>query len=310
MNKRLLVFAHDANSANITIAYIYFYKALYNEVILYPSGPAINLYNQKYPQLISYDNNFNFNSNDTIVTGTSGINSSYEMSIIQKAIQNKVKKTIVLVDNNVNFETRFELNNKILPIDYKPNEIWVDADNFHSDIKYLNDVIFLKDNFYIKYLKEYFQDNPPIPSHDFIKKYKYKYITILTEYLYELYHLKFGFTEYEMLEYILKNIPNNNIPIFIKLHPTEHKNKFNIIIRKYSNLNIVLADCNIHDLIYHSKIIFGINSSLFKECNIFKIPTYSVQINSNKTMVVNFLEKAYIIYNQQTLKIILKKQLS
>jgi len=303
---KLLLFAYDASSANMTIAYLYWHRELYSSFEIYIDGPALSIYKNKYTSKIKNIENLSFTKTDTVVTGTSGINSSYEMNIIKEATNKNVKKTIVLVDNCHNFDIRFTLDGNIISSQYAPNEIWVDNNKFISNISYLNKSIILKPDFYNNYLYSILKKCPPKLKHKFTKKYKNKYIVILTEYLYELYSLKFGYTEYEMLESILKNINNYNTPVFLKLHPAEHKNKFNILLRKYSNLNIIQDDCDIDELVYYSNLVFGINSSVFKQCNLYKIPTYSIQINSNRTMIVDSLDKKNIIYTDLHLNNILK----
>ncbi len=309
MTNRLIVFAYDANSANITIAYIYFYSRFYDCVEIYCDGPAKEIFkfnHSSYMKELSY---LQFSKNDTVLSGTSGLNSSYEMSLMKRAKIAKVKKTITLVDNVSNFEKRFLLDGELIDTQYLADEIWIDTTikTFQSNIPQIHAKSIIKENFYNSYLKEYFQKFSPKQSHQFIETYKGKYLVIFTEYLYELYRLQFGFTEYEMVEHIFKAVDDlgREIPIFLKLHPFEHKNKFNILLRKYSHLNIVQDSCNPHDLIFYAKLVFGIHSSLFKECVLFEKPTFSIQIGSNCTINTKILPKEHTISSKNRLRKIL-----
>jgi hypothetical protein len=306
---KLLLFSYDANSANMTIAYLYFYKDLYLDIEIYIDGPALKMYDKLYDKYKKNINNLVFKNTDTVVTGTSGLKSYYEMNIIKKAKQCEVKKIITIVDNTSNFDMRFSIDNEIIKKDFIPSEIWVFDLNFTSNITYLNNIIIYKENIYLQYLKLNFGPNLIKTDDKYILKYKNKYLLIMTEYIYELYGIGFNFTEYDMLENIFISIDESklyNIPIFLKLHPKEHSNKFNILLRKYSHLNIIKIKCNIQELVFYSKIVFGINSSVFKECQVFNKPTYSIQIDTNNSMkmILNYIN---VIINKYKLDDILNK---
>ncbi|MBD3842209.1 MAG: hypothetical protein IE909_10045 [Campylobacterales bacterium] len=305
MNKqRLFIFANDAASANVTMAYAVLYEKDYSHIFAYPQNEALEIYQQHIPQYIQkLPDKLNFLPKDVVVTGTSGLNSNYEMSIVKQAKLKGVKEVITIVDNTVNFKRRFLLDNQIIEKKYVPDEIWVFEYGFKSDILFLNQKIIYKENIYLQFLQKHYKQHPPKLQNDFIKKYKHNYLVILSEYVYELYGLSFGFTEYEFLEIILQTICelDLNIPIFLKLHPKEHKNKFNILLRKYSHLNILQDECNIQELIYYSKLVFGINSSVFMECQIFCKPTYSIQINAKKISIPCYLPKTCIITKRKVI---------
>ena len=283
-NSRLLIFANDPAGANVTMAYAKLFKSNYRQILAYCTKTSKVIYQDHIPECIANIKNLYFEQNDTIITGSSGIDSSFELNIIKKAHQSNVKKTIMIVDSTSNFLMRFKIDNKLIEKKYMPNEIWIFEKYFKSNISFIDKRLYFKENYYVSYIKQLFKNNPPVTTNKFINKYKYNYITILSEYVYELYRLKYGFTEYEVVELILEYINkyNKNIPIYLKLHPKEHKNKYNILLRKYDNLIINnLQEINIQELIYYSKIVFGINSSVFNESNLFSIPSYSIQINRN-----------------------------
>lgn len=307
MSNTLLTFAFDAASANMVVSYIGLYKDNYSKIKAYfGSSIAKNIYLQHIPQYICEEKDIDF-SNSTVITGTSGINSSYEMNILKKTKHSNVQKIIVIVDNTSNFEMRFLLDNQILDENFTPDEIWVFDKTFKSSIKHLNKKLVYKENIYEIYLNKIFKNQEPKLTNKFVIKHKFQYLVILSEYLYELYGLNFGFTEYEMVENVLDSVDklNPNIPIFLKLHPRENKNKYNILLRKYSHLNIICEDCNVYELIFYSKVVFGINSSVFMECNLFNKPTFSIQIGSKKEMFIKLIENDKIISSKKDLENIL-----
>lgn len=311
MNTRLLLFANDAASANVSMAYAYLHKDSFDQIIAFPLGVADTIYKNFIKEYISYDTPL-FLSSDTVVTGTSGLDSNYEMSMIKKAKENNVKYTITIVDNVQNFDMRFQLGNKTIESKFLADEIWVFEKGFKTYIPSIKEKIVYKKDIYIEFLKYFYTKNTPIAKDKLIQTFQNSYLVILTEYIYELYRLELGFTEYEMLVYILDAIDklNLDIPIFLKLHPKEHQNKFNILLRKYSHLKVYKENWNIQELIYNSKVVFGINSSVFKECRLFKKPTYSIQINSSKLNQVKKLNLQSIIKKEDTLISILKKYFS
>ncbi len=307
-SNRLLCFAHDAGSANVTLAYAYLYKNVYTIIQAFPKGPAVNIWKENLPSYLS-DEPFKFLPTDTIVTGTSGKHSTYEMEMIVAAKKENVKKIITILDNTSNFEMRFLLNDSILDQEHLPNEIWIDQENFRSKIDYLNDKLIYRHNIYDEYIQNRFKDNPPNLNNNTIKKYNGQYLLILTEYISDLYGDKFGFDEFDFLRNVFDSINELllNVPIILKKHPAEEINKYDQLLTQYGHLNIMQLDCSIQELVYYSKMIFGISSSVFKDAIIFQKPTYSIQIGSNQE-IQTYLDNQYIIHNKQELLPILSKK--
>lgn len=299
---RLLIFAHDAASANVTIAYASLNKHKYSSILAFPKGPANAIYKQNIEQYIS-TNKVSMLHTDTVVTGTSGIHSTFELETIIQAKNNNVQKTIMLLDSTSNFNLRFSINKQLIQKKYTPDEIWVFEENFKSNIDYIDAHIFLKEDIYHHYLLKKFTNNPPPLKNKNIIKYKDKYITIITEYISELYGNKYGFNEFDFLENIFSCIEkfDFDIPIFLKLHPVEDNSKYNQILSKYKHLNILKEDFDIHELIYYTKIVLGMSSSVFKESRLLDKPTYSIQIGATLEMET-LLDKKYHINTTQDLQ--------
>ena len=303
---RLLIFAHDAASANVTLAYATLYKNDYHSILAYPKGPAKKIYKDNIPD-IPTPNDLKILHTDTIVTGTSGIHSNYELEIIVQARKTVVKKIITLVDHTANFELRFTYKDKILEKEYLPDEIWIPTKGFISQVVHINSRLFFHEDIYTQYLIKRFKDSPPLIKNTYIKEYQGHYISILTEYVSELYGNEFGFNEFDFLENILSGVQESqrNIPIFLKLHPSEDPNKFNHILAKYTNVNVIKdPSFMIYELIYYSKIILGINSSVFKESKLLHKPTYSVQIGSTKSMSTMLAQENHIYTKEELLDLL------
>ena len=154
MFNTLLAFAFDAASSNMVVSFIRLYKDNYSEIkAFYGSVIAKNIYLQHIPEYICEEKNIDF-ANSTLIAGTSGINSSFEMNILKKAKQSNVQKSIVIVDNTSNFEMRFLLDNQILDEKFAPDEIWVFDKAFKSKVEYLNKKLVFKENIYEIYLNK------------------------------------------------------------------------------------------------------------------------------------------------------------
>jgi hypothetical protein len=306
LTNRLLIFAHDSGSANVTMAYAYLNQNKYTQILAFPKGPAINIYKQHISDYIC-EEPIHFVETDTVITGTSGIHSNYELEIITKAKQSKVHKVITILDNTANFELRFSTYNELIKKSYLPDEIWISDKKFKSKIPYINEKIIYKKNIYDKYIKKLFKKNSPILKDENIIKYKGTYLLVLTEYLSELYGNKFGFSEFDFLIHVFESINKINqvIPIFLKLHPAEEATKYDELLKNYSNLTILKCNSNIQELVYYSKVVFGINSSVFKEAKIFKKPAYSLLIGTKKN-INSILKKDQTIRNKKKLDKILK----
>lgn len=305
LNNRILVFSYDAGGANLTMAYAYFKSLLGYEVLCFPKGPAIEIFKNHIPNLIS-NKSINFNNNDIIVTGTSGIHSDYEMEIIKKN-RNIVSKTICLLDAPGNLELRFSINNILLEDKYLPDEIHYEKKINLSTYPQINKRLLIKENLYLKYLKDVYYKKEQCPKNKEILKYKNKYLLILTEYISELYGNKFGFDEYDFLEDILCEIDNNSeeIVVFIKLHPAEKKDKYDSIINRFNRIKIFKDDYKIQEILYFSKLVFGLNSSVFKEAIVLEKPIYSIQIGAKKPL--DTLVDVPVINNKRELKNIINK---
>jgi hypothetical protein len=284
LNNRIVIFSHDAGGANLTMSLAYFLYKENFKVLCFPKGPALKIFNFHIPLLISKEN-YEPQKNDVIITGTSGIHSDYEMENIKK-YKNLVSKVICLLDSNLNLGRRFSLKNELLKEEFYPDEIWYEEKISSKDLPTLSKKIVIKENLYMKYLEKEFYPKLLETKNEDILKYKNNYLLVLTEYLFDLYGNEFGFDEFDFLENIfsvVKNL-NKNIPIFLKFHPAEDSKKYDKLIKKYNDLNIYNNDYFIHEVLFNAKVVFGINSSVFKEALLLKKPVYSIQVSATKNL--------------------------
>ena len=104
---------------------------------------------------------------------------------------------------------------------------------------------------------------------------------------------------------------NINIPIFIKLHPSEDKFKYdNFILNNYNNIYVVKDEISTQELLYYSKVIFGCMTSVFYEALLLNKMCYSLQLNykidifeltlSNKIKRIESKMQLREIYNNLT----------
>lgn len=305
LNNRILVFSYDAGGANLAMAYAYYKNEEGYEVKCFPKGPALKIFENHIPSLICNES-INFKSSDIIVTGTSGMHSDYEMEVIKKS-KNSVLKTITFLDASGNLKMRFSIDGLLLSEELLPDEIYYEKEFDFLEYPLLKNRVTKKENLYLKYLKEVFYKNKLITTNKDILKYKMNYLLVLTEYISDLYGDKFGFNEYDFLENILRTIDNlkSNIIVFIKLHPAEDSNKYDLIISKYKNIKIYKKNYNIQEVLFNSKIVFGLNSSVFKEALVLEKPIFSVQIGAKKNL--DTIKEVEVINSSSELKNILNE---
>ncbi|RYA24606.1 hypothetical protein CRU96_01755 [Malaciobacter halophilus] len=302
-NSEIKVFSYDAGGANLTMAYAYYMHEKGYIVKCYPKGPALKIFKRHISFLIDENENI-FKKDDIVIIGTSGIHSDYE---IEKLIEAKKLglKVKCFLDSILNLNIRFSINNKFIDRKYLPDIIYYDnkVELINEDIKQR---IQFHENLYLKYIKEVFYAKKLKTSNNLILENRGKYALFLSEYIYELYGDKFGFTEYDSIINLLDAISSVDLDIilFIKFHPAEDMKKFDKILKKYSFVKIYKGGFDIHEVLYNSKIVFGIDSSVFKESLLLNKQTYSLQIDAKER--INVIENVDILETKAQLETILR----
>lgn len=285
------IFAHDAGGANALFAYAFQLKKQGYNIKAYPDGPAVKIFEANIPEMIDKEPP-TFNKQDTVIAGSSGFHSTYELRMIKAAKKNGVRRTISVLDMPYNICERFKINGKIVDNRYLPHEIWVPKiiEKEKPKNKNITKLIIEKKNPYWSFLKKQRYSKPPLITNYWVKKYKNSYLLYVADYIKEQYGSTFGYTEYSLLRDFLTSAKRAGFtkPIFIKLHPREEKDKYVPIINKFPQLRIKQIDCSLQELIYYSRAIFGWLSSVFFEAALINKPTYSLQIGAKK-----FIEAYY-----------------
>ncbi len=223
---KYLIVANDAGAA---YQIYYLIKKFNLKCSYYLKGPAKKIFKKK--NIVFLDKEIK--KNDVIITGTS-LKTDHEKKVIKKCKLYK-KKVFSIFDNYNNFKKRFLLNKKI----FYPNIIiTIDDLSFKEARKYK------KKNFLLIKKKDYYLD--------YIKKIKKKSLKKNIIYFSSNYDrisknpidLKLFKSFYLKLEKI--KLIDNKKNIYIKIHPSENRNKYlrsqilrNLKIKIVKDLDIV-----------------------------------------------------------------------
>jgi len=190
-------------------------------------------------------------------------------------------KSIALLDHWTNYKQRFvnncipknifvtDLNAKKLARNYFPDKNIIQIDNYYltSLIKKYKHT----DNKYILFISE--------PTTTVAKKYFGK-------------ESAYGFTEYEVLEEILEKFDN----ILIRLHPSDEKNKYDYLVKKYFNKDIEIISSyseGLVDTLSNSNLVIGFDGMALYISYILGIKTVSYMPNNKRKLSIplpdNFL---------------------
>ncbi len=296
------LFAHDAASANVVLAYVYFtYKGL-NNITAYPKGPAVKIFKDNMSDFasIEYGSQYNFSINDIVITGLSGILSNYELEIIRIARACKVFRIISLLDVPRSLDDRFIINNFV---EYLPDKILAPTRKKISKYKCINDLVEYKENMYWKYIYEKSYKVPPKITNEFISLHKDNYVVFFTEYIMEQFGDSLGYNEFSVIEIFFDVFQGRGIPILVKLHPSEKRDKYkNHIPINSLDTHIVQHEVSTQQALYYSKAVFGCMTSVFYEALLCNKKAYSLQFNGIE-------DKFELTINETIKKIQTKKEL-
>lgn len=112
-----------------------------------------------------------------------------------------------------------------------------------------------------------------------------------------------GFDEFEVLEDLI-NVLDENIFLFIKLHPAENKNKYNYL-KKYTNVKVV-DKTDVKKLIIFSDIFLGMGSMLLLEASLLRANVFSYRPNEIVEFIGNKNNMTVYIQNKNELKNIIQ----
>lgn len=291
--QNIKIFAHDAASANVVLAYVYFnYNTNKHNIIAYPKGPAVKIFKKELKDIATIDNssNYNFMINDIVITGLSGVSSNYELEIIKNAKLKKVNQIISLLDVSRSIDDRFILNNDKIE-DFLPDKILIPSNDLKvSKDKRINMLLESFKNPYWDYVYQKYYKVPPQITNEIIQKNQMNYIVFFTEYIREQFGDSLGYDEFTIMKDFIEVTDNKDLPIFIKLHPSEDKDKYDKYMINNENIFIIKDEISTQELLYYSKLVFGCMTSVFYEALLLNKQCFSLQLNSVKDIFELTLE--------------------
>ena len=234
--KNILVVSHDAGGAEIVSAWKKRNLGEYNFVCLL-AGPAIAIFRRKFDKInLVTNNDVIFKTEyDLVITG-----SSWASDLERIAIASAKKQGIIVatyLDHWTNYHQRFQLNGHTV----LPDEIWVGDEyalklaskEFGSEkIKFVHNCYF---DDVLGEIEDYSLNYQSIPEET-----KNKILYICEPRTMNYGNPDFwGYTEYEALEGYLKYLINSRVcveKLILRLHPSEHQDKYDEVIRKYHNV--------------------------------------------------------------------------
>lgn len=256
--QKILITSHDAGGAEIISSWVKYNPQ--NEYKYILEGPALNIFLRKIPNIINHDRNtlkMNILESDLVLTGTSW-NSTLENEAIHCSLENKIK-VVSYIEHWVNYLERFQFNGTT----ELPNEIWVgdtEALKIANTIFPNDKVKFIPNCYFLDMKNEITNYSKSNISNKLRILYLCEPIAKAALWRYgNPYH--FGFTEDEAIQYFFTCLDNSITSdvieqITIRPHPSEEKNKYELVLKKYNNYptqlsynNTLAEDCGIADLI-------------------------------------------------------------
>lgn len=238
----------DAGAANQLFAYVSDLK--YTDFIGYFDGPAKHIYKQFLPR-IAMANNLEelVAGSDVLISGTGwSSDTEHECRVLASLAR---KKSIAILDHWVNYQERFRRHG----VQQHPDEIWVfdEIALQRAMTQFLNIKIKLKRPAYKdKILKEI--SVMPTQSNRLL---------YICEPLRVLYKGHTPLEEIYLSRFLSKVQKCENLRfknIYLQLHPSETRTKYNQIIRAFSQLNIKISDCDLVTALGKSETVIGCSS--------------------------------------------------
>ena len=213
-------------------------------------GPAATIYKEYFPyaQIMSGIEEV-IKSSDFLITGTSWSTDIEHKARISAAKTNVV--SIAIIDHWVNYTSRFEFNG----VTQMPDQIWV-HDSMAYDrakISFNNTPIKLKNPDYKNLILQNVSKVPERPNS----------FLYLCEPMRRSMNDGTTLEEHQLFTFLQKLSVNKTYvdpEVFIRLHPSEHVNKYDGIIREYSDLDINIDCRNLSGSLSRSAMVVGCSS--------------------------------------------------
>ena len=280
---RILLAAHDRGGANLLLQVFYKVIDKQHDVRFYKAGPASNVESKNSFDITEkkeiVDKIFNDFHPNLVITGTSKY-SNFENLFWRRAGELDIP-SIALVDAWINIKDRLiKKNTKILS---QPTILGVIDSSTKDQVE--------KESWCKS--KVLVTGQPHLESiMELSKKNSRKEKNNTCEILYVSEPIKeqgltsdFRFDQYDILDILLKNIPNDrDYKIIIKPHPNELKlnwEKHKDLISNKNNFNIVISNQDIDNLILNANLIAGFASMSLIEAAILEKSVLSIQFGNN-----------------------------
>ena len=227
-----------------------------------------------------------------IIVGSSHNKNNLDYELLKWGKINKIT-TVLIIEHWTNIEQRVSFIENFPP----PNQIWVN-DNFVKnrliDLNINEKIIKIVGNPVLEKQTKYNFSNPD----------QFKSILFISEEMNSSeinLKSKYGFDEYEVLRFILNNRDLETL-LFIKLHPSENKNKYDALAQ-LPNVKIIrnITDKKILD----DSFIVGMNSILLLEFALRGYFIYSYRPNQKEAFIGSKLDLTYNM-NKEEFKLSLK----
>lgn len=277
MGKKILFVSHDAGGANILCHFI---EELKIESSIIAKGPAEIIFKKQGLNVMGDLSNHKAFSFDSVVTGTSS-RSKLEVSILQLANYRKIP-TYTFIDNWANYRGRFEFTKKLI----LPNYL-ITGDQFSYELamqefKDLSTAVVFYRNPYFEYFRKLGKNTGRSKSNKFKILYFSEPAGSHARNMQN--NLKIlGYDEFDVLKIVTKEVTDaalksRNIELYIRLHPSEKKGKYDKIFSslKIDNIKIILSSNSLEKDLENADLCLGTNTTALAVAHHFGIKTFSV----------------------------------
>tara|TARA_Y100001970_G_scaffold292482_1_gene433953 strand:- start:1564 stop:2427 length:864 start_codon:yes stop_codon:yes gene_type:complete len=267
------IVCHDSGGAEILSSFVKLNQANYNFTL---SGPALSIFRRKIKNFKNIALSKNLKISDKIITG-SGLGSNLEYNAIVKS--KKLGKSVyTFLDHWINYRQRFIRKKKKI----YPDEIWVgDVYAKQKAIKFYKNIKLIKNPFFFDTKKTYKK------NHIIKNKNQILFVSSNTD------RLKSKKTNdrkifNRFLNYKLNYFPKHKI--LLRLHPSENKKKYNIFLKKKSNITFD-QNKELAKSLKSSIYVFGHNSMVLPIANLCGIKTFNILCGKKSTIPKIFISK-------------------
>lgn len=261
-NGNLVVACHDAGSANLIIYWLKRYKGIFFPCM---EGPAKKIWAKSFPNKKNYKLEDVIGQGGTLLSGTGRGNYEHQARIKAKALGSK---NIAVIDNWTSFKERFiKFDEELLPDLILVSDVYAK----NMAIKFFPGIQI--EEFENCYLKEQLKlinltrkTKPRVPASNILM------VMGPTK-----DNIEFSAIHYFMSKIKMLGLSFNMIKIRLRVHPSEHVEKYNSIVNKYSGIefdaitdNELFVDIAWADLVvgmFNYPMVVALNS---------KIPTMSI----------------------------------